>query len=295
MKFYQLRYFQYVCKYNSLSKAAEILHVSQPSISIAISALEKEFGVNLFSRANKQFTLTLEGSYFLNKVNELLDMADALSEEMISMGSQKSIINFGLIPIAGSYLFPALFDEFRRRNPEVQIIIHEYGLQKAIQSIEDGASDLAIILVEPKKSKQLDGIVILNTEYLFCVDKSHPLKELKQIDLAQLANESLIMFQKETFLTTEIKKRFYQQGFAPNIILYAIHLPLIIELLKSGKEGTFLTREAASQIPNLVAIPLKDPIPVSFALVWKKGKNIHGNLLKFITMIKELYPNALPY
>ncbi|HWQ80061.1 MAG TPA: LysR family transcriptional regulator [Anaerovoracaceae bacterium] len=295
MKFFQLRYFQAACKYNGVSKAAEILHVSQPSISIAIGDLEKEFGVSLFCRTNKQFTLTQEGSFFLSKVNEILAQVDALSQQMNDMGSHKNIINFGLIPIAGSYLFPALFDEFRSKKPEVQIVIQEYGLQKAIRSVEDGDSDLAIILVESKKSEQLDGIVILNTEYLFCVDKSHPLANLKQIDLDRLATESLILFQKETYLTSEIKKRFYQQGLVPNVLLYAVHLPLIIELLASGKEGTFLTKEAAAQIPNIVAIPLTDPMPVSFALVWKKGKSIHGNLLKFVTLIKELYPNALPY
>jgi len=295
MKISQMQYFQAVCKYNSISKAAEALYVSQPTISISIRELESEFGTSLFTRVNKQLILTQEGAYFLKKSNEILEQISALTLQMRNMGRHKHIIRLSLLPILGSFLFPEIIENFRNKYPDIEIIIQECGSTQASKNIENDDCDLAMIIADQEKSDQLDGITFLKTEYVYCVNKSHPMAGLEQIDFELLGEQSLMLFKNDTYLTREIKKHFYHLGIVPKILLYAVHLPLIIELLSSGKDGTIQTKETASRLPNIVAIPLVDSISVTYALVWKKNKMLHGDSLKFIDIVKEFYPNTTPY
>jgi DNA-binding transcriptional LysR family regulator len=285
----QMRYFQAVCKFNSVSKAAENLYISQPAISAAIRDLEAEFGIQLFHRLNKQLILTVEGNLFLTKVDELLPEIDNLSLQMREIG-RKSNVKMSILPIAGSYIFPKILSCFRMVDPEIRINIKECGMHQVYEKIGNGEYDFSMIIVDTKRRDSLEGLVLLKTEYMFCVNPSHPLAEKKEIDIESLVGEPLILFQDNTYLTTEVKRRFFQLGLVPNIIFYANRLSLIKELLVSGKEGVFLTREAAESQEDIVGIPLSRSIPVSFALVWEKHRHKHRDMIKLIQFLKERFP-----
>ena len=76
MKLHQLQYFCAACRYGNITKAADELHVSQPSISMAIRDLEREFGLSLIQRTNRGFSVTKEGAYFYEKAEILLEQAE---------------------------------------------------------------------------------------------------------------------------------------------------------------------------------------------------------------------------
>ena len=82
MKLQQIQYFCAACRYGNITRAAGELHVSQPSISMAIRDLEKEFGLLLIQRNNKGFAMTKEGMYFYEKAEILLEQADELAQMM---------------------------------------------------------------------------------------------------------------------------------------------------------------------------------------------------------------------
>ncbi len=90
MKLNQLYYFKTVCKYNNITKAAEHLHVSQPAITHAIRELERELGIRLFKRTNKNVSLTQEGVLFFQKSSDILSELESLFDEMRDLGDRKS-------------------------------------------------------------------------------------------------------------------------------------------------------------------------------------------------------------
>ena len=77
MKLLQLKYFYTVCRYGSITKAADKLFVSQPTISFCIKELEEEFGVKLFHRKHNRLRLTVEGQFFCEKVKYILQSVDS--------------------------------------------------------------------------------------------------------------------------------------------------------------------------------------------------------------------------
>lgn len=125
MKLSQLQYFQAVRKYGSISKAAEIIHITQPSISNAIRQLENEFGLNLFYRVNGRLRLTEAGKGFSGHVNEILRKVENTERRMASLGQESSVIKVGIPSVIGSALFPTIFSGFNAARPYVSLEIHE--------------------------------------------------------------------------------------------------------------------------------------------------------------------------
>ena len=97
MKLYQLRYFTAVCRYGYVTRAAEELHVTQPSVSSAIKELEDEFSVNLFHRINNRLSPTKEGLYFLDQATKILELADSTTSMMEELGSRKKQIKIAIM------------------------------------------------------------------------------------------------------------------------------------------------------------------------------------------------------
>lgn len=108
MKLHQLRYFQEVCRQHSITKAAEELHISQPAVSAAIRELEEEFGLRLFKRSHKKLILTTEGSYFSLEVEELLQKAKQIADDMTRLQKKNTSIRVGLPPMIEALEIPLL-------------------------------------------------------------------------------------------------------------------------------------------------------------------------------------------
>lgn len=88
----QMRYFYEVCQWQNITKAAEHLHVSQPTISVAMQTLEAETGLNLFHREGRKLVVTPEGSKLLVKVNHILSQMDQLELEIQDMAHNRNHI-----------------------------------------------------------------------------------------------------------------------------------------------------------------------------------------------------------
>ena len=128
MELRQLEYFQMVSQLNNITRAAERLHVSQPSITKSIKKLESELGVQLFDRNQKKLVLTAEVSVFLSRIDRALStIDDAILEINDYKQLQKGAIKIGIPPMIGSYLFPKIFSQFQQLYPNLEISILEEG------------------------------------------------------------------------------------------------------------------------------------------------------------------------
>lgn len=103
----QLEYLQAIASSKNLTRSAQHLHVSQPTITVAIQKLEQELEIALFDRSQKQFELTFEGKIFLNRVNDILNrLDDSIAELHNYRALQKGSIRIGVPPHDGSLSIP---------------------------------------------------------------------------------------------------------------------------------------------------------------------------------------------
>lgn len=267
LKLAQLQYFQAVCKYNNVTRAAENLHISQPSVSNAIHELETEFGVNLFHRLNKHLSLTMEGEYFLEQANEILDKVDKLSSRMSDFGNNKKSIKIGVPPMIGTFLFPSIFSKFKALYPQINLEIVEYGSTNTTKLVYNDTLDLAVVITNEINNPELNILNILDTQVQYCVNTSNKFANCDVVDVNMIKDEPIVLMKEGSYQNTLIKNMFKSQNLVPNVILASNQLYTIKNFISNNIASAFLLKEVVDKQSDIVGIPLKEPIHIKIGLI----------------------------
>lgn len=282
----QLRYFQAVCKYGSVSLASEFLNISQPSVSNAISRLEKEFGILLFTRQNKRLTLTMEGATLLGFANDLLQTADNTIKTMTNL-SETKVLNLGVPPMLSSLILPILFGEFFKVFPHFKINIIEDDRSGLLRLLEENKINMAFLPHDKPFDCTLNAQLLIELDNICCVNKQHHLSQKKSIGIEDLKNEPIILFKNSFFQTERILKLFREQGLIPNILLDTVQVSTVQNIVSEGLAVGFIFEFLLKTTPEIVGIPLDPPMRTQVSLVWKKGEYLSHNMNHLIKFIKN--------
>ncbi len=287
MKLNQLRYFTAACKLNNITKAAQELHISQPSVSAAIKELEEEFGVTLMHRMNKGFVLTQEGKYLWDRAEQLLMQADALSQMMCDMGSMRNKINLGVPPMIGTFLFPDMYTGFMREYPQIRLNSLESGTKGLLEMLDRNELDFAIVPSNHLSPNDYCILELTRTETVFCVSVNHPLAGCESVSVPMIQDEPLIMFNDGFYQNEVIKMRYAAYGKTPNIIHYSGQFYTIKQFIAKGIMAGFMFRDIACTVPEIVGIGMDDPILIRISLIWKKNHHMFSDSAKFLKYANE--------
>lgn len=270
MKLTQLLYFQTVCHYNSVTKAANVLNVAQPSISASIRNLEDEFGVNLFRRVKQRLVLTNEGAFLLKYADQLLEMAEGIEEKMVELGQKRRHIRVAVPPMAGTFAFNDLFFDFKQNFPKAEVEVLESPSSKNLISVADESVDIAIATSRVIVNDHLNVLPLKKMRICFAVHPEHRLAGETIVDYSMLQDEPLILFRPGSRHNAIIVKGFDNAGIKPNILLYSSQIYTIREFILKGHASAFVFDSIADLFKDLVKIPVKGVPEQTVDLVWKK-------------------------
>ena len=282
MKLYQLKYFTAVCNYGYVTKAAEELHVTQPSVSSAIKELEDEFAVNLFHRINNRLSPTKEGLYFLDQATKILELVESPQNAMSEHGNRKKQIKIGIPPMIGTFLFPKMFCAFKEKYPNIQLELIEGGSPEMLLAVENDTLDLAVIITNGIKKPDIHIEHICSTEFLFCVGKGHPLAGRKSVTFEEIKDENIILFKNGYFQNKFVRSRFAEINAEPKVILYSNQIVTMKNLVKEGAVCAFLIEDVVKDDKDLCAIPINPPIPIEIGVIWRKNKRHNSDTIQFM-------------
>lgn len=295
MNLTQLRYFQTVCQYGTVTQASQILHITQPSISSAIRELEEEFGVILFKRHYRGMTLTPEGEKLLNLAGKLLDEADSLCQMMSDIGKKRHLLRLGVPPMIGSLILPTIFQEFFLEHPDIQIQILESGRQDLLYRIQNDELDLAFLPHSGPLESEYHAAPVVLLETVCCVSKRHRLAGRSSVSVEELAEEKLVLFKDSFFQTAMIMARFSQIQKTPRVILQTSQLSTVTSMISSGMAIGFLFQELLGQpeaSSGITSILLEPRMPVQASLVWKADSYPFRDRNLFIQYIKDRFKQS---
>lgn len=287
MKLIQLLYFCTACRTGNITRAANELHVSQPSVSMAIRELEEEFGLLLLQRNNKGFEITREGMYFYEKAQALLEQSEELTQMMCDMGNQRKRINLGIPPMIGTFLFPKMYKSFKDAFPEVMLNSREGGSEYLLGLLDESVLDFAILPINEISREAYNILAMTDTETVFCVCAGHPLAGNRSVSIEEIYGEPLVMFNEGFYQNVVIKKRFAQAGHKPNIIHYSSQFYTIKEFISSGIAAGFMFRDIAETVPEIQGISLEQPLQIQIGLVWKKRQHMFHDATRFLEFTKR--------
>lgn len=209
-------------KQENLSRAAEILHTSQPSLSQTIKRLEEELGYVLFDREGKHIRLNESGRIMaqtVTQMEELMYNTRLKLEEMNGRDHPEVSIYIG----CASTLLPELLQFLRKRSPQVQYRIHQWNMEE--HGREDGIQILA--------SADQGGEVLLEEEILLALPKEHSLLMREHILLEDLTNEEFISLNEKWELGRVLKREMENHLFVPRVTMRVDNPNLMRELLRA--------------------------------------------------------------
>lgn len=286
MKLNQLEYFCAVCRYHSITRAAEELYVTQPTISVAIRELENELKLRLFHHEKNRISLTKEGEAFYQRAEALLKESRSIVTEFSSLGAKEAPIRIGIPPLVSTVFFPRLTDEFQEKTG-LTVQLFEYGSVKACNLVQEEKLDCALVNMDFYNIDQFNSHVLMEDKYVYCVGRNHKYAGEKEVTFDMLRDEKLILFNTDSVQNETVTARYRAMGMEPNVIAYTSQLYTILNFLRSGSCGALLYSVLPANPRDFVQIPITPEITSKFGVIWKKGIFVPERTNKFIEYIKK--------
>ena len=284
----QLRYFQKACKLENITRAAEALHVSQPSVSAAIQELEREFGYPLLVRGKRSFSLTPNGGIFLKEADCLLSHVDNFETSMRGLNQGPRRIAVGVPPMIGSLVLPRIYADNRLPDTSFELSIVEAGRQELLRQLTANELDMAFLPHDRPLGPGYGALPITKLETVCCVGKEHPLARRRSISVKELAGEPLVLFKNSFFQTERIIARFEAEGIEPKVLLQTDQLSTIRNLVSCGAAVGFLFGEVSRFLSRIASIPLEPPMIAQVSLVWRSADYLSSQEQRFIELVRTL-------
>ncbi|MEV0124853.1 LysR substrate-binding domain-containing protein [Streptomyces sp. NPDC050703] len=261
MQFQQLQYFVAVSETLHFTRAAERVHVAQPSLSQQIRALEKELGAELFSRARGNIALTDAGEALLPLARRILADADTARIEVQELAQlRRGRIRLGATPSVCTGLLPEVLRAFHDRHPGIQLLVEESGSHDLVRELARGALDLALVVLPlPSPSPALTTVELLR-EDLVVVASPRRRGLGRRVRIADLQGERLVMFRHGYDLRELTVAACRAAGFEPEFAVEGGEMDAVLGFVRAGLGLAVVPRMVAERSgADLRMTPLAGP------------------------------------
>jgi DNA-binding transcriptional LysR family regulator len=290
----QLRGFCYSATAHSMSKAAEKMALSQPSVSLQIKALERELGAQLFERHGPRIELTHDGHRLLELARPLVDAIDHLDD---SFASLRESVERGAVNIAAGgstiqYLLPPYVEQFRREYPKVDVRLHNVTGKAGLALLRDSEVDFAVgpMLDTPP---DIEFHPLVTYELMLITRRDHPLASRKRVALKDIAKYPLILPPKAQVTYRAVDLVFARHGLEYTIGLEVGGYDVIMKYVRLGLGISIVMSHCLEGADDLHTVPLKRWFPQrTYGLVLRKGRTLSPAAHKFVEMIRSYAPKA---
>jgi LysR family transcriptional activator of glutamate synthase operon len=236
MNLNQLYYFQTIARLQHFTQAAEELHISQPSLSYAMSSLEKELGTILFEKQGRNVILTKYGRLFLDHVNRsLAELENGKRQLAKYTGEQQGQIDIGYVyPLAPRYI-PKMVRSFidLPENKGVNFTFYQGITSALISGLKSEKYDV-IFASQVADEPEIDFVPLLQHTLSVIVPKGHPLENEPHIPLKAIETYPLVLYNRETGLGQLTVKLLELAGISPSIICLAENEQALYGLVAEG-------------------------------------------------------------
>lgn len=274
----ELRYIVILAQEQHFGRAAELCHVSQPTLSVGVKKLEDELGVMIFERSKSAVRLTPVGESIVAQAQKVLEQAQGIRE--LAQGGKNQLtapLKVGAIYTIGPYLFPHLIPQLQRAAPGMSLYIEENFTHILRDKLRHGELD-AVIVALP--FQEVDVLTRPLYEEPFCVlmHSGHPWTAKEQIDPQQLQNKSLLLLGEGHCFRDQILEAcpstVGKESGSQNTTVDSGSLETIRHMVASGLGVSVLPLSAADShhyAPGILAVrPFSAPAPMRHvAIAWR--------------------------
>lgn len=264
-----LRYFLMIAREENITHAAQLLHVTQPTLSRQIQDLEEELGTKLFVRSNHRIALTPDGLLLRRRAQEIIDLADRTQRDFAHKEAELTgEVAIGSGEVRSMSVFAEVLSSYRQRYPKVRYRFYSGNADHIKERMENGTLDMGL-LSEPVDIAKYEFLRIpVMEEWGVLTREDSPLGALETVHPEDLAGRPLMISGRE-LVQNELANWLGDGVKQPNILIRYNLLYNIAMLVKSGF-GDALCIRLDCIYPGLRFIPLSPPLRLGSVLVWKK-------------------------
>lgn len=272
---FRVETFLTVCETMNYTKAAKLLHITQPAVSQHISALENQVGAKLFSYEGKQLVLSEAGTMFMQAATTMRHDAQRLMD-MIQMKATKKVLRFGATLTIGEYLMPEMLLDLLKREPDIQLRMFVSNTAKLIYMLDQGDIDFAIVEGFFTKAAY-ESIVYRNERFLPVCAADYEFS--KPVDYLQdLLSERLLIREAGSGTREMLERTLKEKNLTLNDFKHIVeigNLNTIKSLVCAGAGISFFYQPVVQRELDqgiLKEIELEDfSMTHEFAFLWRKN------------------------
>ena len=279
-----LRYFLTVVREESISKAAEVLHITQPTLSRQISQMEEETGVRLFERGSKKITLTNEGMLLRRRAEEILELVDRTVAELPLQDKDiEGTISIGSGEVAGMEVLAKMCGTFREKHPNVNFDMNTATADVVKERMDRGLVDIGLLL-EPVDMEKFEYIRLgVKERFVVLMRPDSPLAEKEFITREDLIHLPLIL-PRRLNVQSQLAN-WFGDSFEKLNIAFTGNLSTNASVVVRQGYGYAIIIEGVTTYwdkEQVIARPLYPELSSGTVLAWKRGQPLGNAAEKFI-------------
>ncbi len=298
MELAQLDAFIAAADCGSFSRAADLLSVAQPSLSNRIQSLEREVGQALFERMGRGVKLTDAGRAFLPYAQRILrTLNDGL---MVLEGTRNGTagrLMIGSAPAVGTYVLPRILKIFCDNRQGVDVMVRTGHSDEVLQMVLD--DDVQVGFGRPINHPDVRTIVLYKDELVLVVPSNHRYAKRGSVKVDELADESLILFDRDSGYYGMIVGLFRDLGVVPQQQMQLDNIEATKKMVESGLGIALLPEVSVEREMRLgtlhkVHIETAEPVERDIAVMYRRNKPQSGPMAAFLDVLGEIYGISLP-
>ncbi len=280
-----LNYFLTVSREENITKAAQLLHITQPTLSRQLMQLEEELGVKLFERSNHSIILTNDGLLLKRRAQEIVSLAEKTKRELTAEKELSGEFEVGSGEFMSFSLLSDIISEFSLKNPNVHFNLNSGNADIIKERLENGGLDMGL-LSDPVDISKYEFIRLPQKEKwgIIC-HKDFAISSRSYVTPDDLTDLPLIMPHRR--LVREEIKNWFGNLYESSNIFATYDLLYNAAIMAQKKMGIVLTIELESRFENLKFIPLAPKLEFGSVLVWKKNQIQSDSMEAFIDFSKK--------
>lgn len=283
-----LRYFLTVVREESITKASEVLHITQPTLSRQLAQMEKDLGVKLFDRGTRKIKLTNEGILLRRRAEEILQLIDKTEKELVEQEEQvEGKISMGCGEIAAVQLLSQIIKSFRQKYPLVTFDIFTATADLVKEQMDKGLLDIGLFLEPIDMEKYEFTRLDIGEKWVVLMRSDDPLTARETITAKDLSELPLILPRRMN-VQNELASWFGSYYDRLNVVFTSNLSTNSSIMVNSGLAYSLVIEGAVPFLDHskVTYRPLDPPLTATSVLAWKRGQPFSLATTKFIQHIQ---------
>ncbi len=293
---HKLKVFCTVAETKSFSKASEVIHLTQPAVSLQIQALEEIYETKLFDRSSNLITLTPAGEILYKYAKEILHLYAETEKEIGKItGKIKGTITIGASTTIGNYVLPSIVADFKKTHSKIGLNVLIGNTKRIVDLLNSGVIDFGLVEGEVLRYK-IKSEPLISDELTIAVPYFHPWTKKKSISILEITKEPFILREEGSGTRQIIEKYLSEHGININNMLISLVLgstESIKEAVENGMGIAIVSKWAARKEVKYGSLKLITPregrILRDFSLIMPKNAILSHAVDEFVSYLKS-YP-----